>query len=193
MPATDACPSCPACEKDFASGRALRQHVLDKHGLHACLGCLKWFGSTRALEVHDCGRPSIEDLTPPFRSAVGSWVPLAKSTVAKSFGVFWCPTCKKRWFSAHAHRVEPNQQQCEDCLAYHPPVFMWVNETKSESKSTRRVSKGYSEGHSNRYSDSHSDKCSDGFSNESVERREKKPHKAGLCQRCQSGLRCTKA
>jgi hypothetical protein len=167
MPTTNARPTCPNCDKDFASGRALCQHVLDKHRFHACLACGKWFGSAHALDEHDelmyCG-PSVDDLKPPFRGAAGRWVPLLAFTPEKSFGVFWCPPCDKRWFSAHAYRSdpsEPNEQQCNDCLEYHPPVFMWVNEDSDGPIYVRRG---------------------------------KRPaHRAELCRRCQSGKRCTKA
>jgi hypothetical protein len=117
--------------------------------------------------------PSVDDLSPPFPRAAGRWVPLLSFTAAdKSFGVFWCPTCDKRWFSAHAHRVSPNQQQCTQCKTYRSPVFMWENAPRSADYD----SEGSSEGSSDEYS-------------ERIER----PHLAHLCQRCQSGRPCTNA
>ncbi len=121
------------------------------------------------------GGPSVDDLNPPFPRAAGRWVPLLSFTAAegnKSFGVFWCPTCDKRWFSAHAHRVSPNQQQCTQCKTYRSPVFMWVNAPKSADYDSEGSSEGSSDEHS---------------------RRIEKPHLAHLCQRCQSGSFCTNA
>ena len=117
--------------------------------------------------------PSVDDLNPPFPRAAGRWVPLLSFTAAdKSFGVFWCPTCDKRWFSAHAHRVSPNQQQCTQCKTYRSPVFMWENAPRSADYD----SEGSSEGSSDEYSG-----------------RIERPHLAHLCQRCQSGRPCNNA
>ena len=108
--------------------------------VHRCTTCGRDFRTAAGLAMHEdavhaterapspLGGLSADDLNPPFPRAAGRWVPLEEFTGHKSFGIFWCPTCEKRWLSAHAFRDEPNQQQCKICDDDRSPVFMWVND-----------------------------------------------------------------
>ncbi len=142
---------CTTCGRDFRTAAGLAMH---EDAVHAT-----------EREPSPLGGLSADDLNPPFSRAAGRWVPLEEFTGHKSFGIFWCPTCEKRWLSAHAFRDEPNQQQCKICDEDRSPVFMWVNDAtcyRSDSEGSTESTEG---------SDRH--------------------HLAHLCQRCKSGLPCT--
>ena len=149
--------------------------------VHRCTTCGRVFRTAAGLAMHEdavhaterapspLGGLSADDLKPPFPRAAGRWVPLEEFTGHKSFGIFWCPTCEKRWLSAHAFRDEPNQQQCKICDEHRSPVFLWVNDAtyyRSDSEGSTESTEESTEG---------SDR----------------PHLAHLCQRCKSGLPCT--
>ncbi len=143
---------CVACEREFATTRALAQHARDKHSTlkFKCAVCSKAFATGAAALQHtrdahpvivggvysdtdsDSSSDSVNDAPrhPPFPGAEGRWVRADEFPRNKSFGYFVC-ACDAWWFSAHAQKKPGGAAwwtlQCKTCKSRVSPSYMWLN------------------------------------------------------------------
>ncbi|GAX84636.1 hypothetical protein CEUSTIGMA_g12057.t1 [Chlamydomonas eustigma] len=103
----------------------------------------------------------IDKLDPPLESAEGYWVQRKDFEGRKSFGVFQCAQCSRRWYSAHAFKEY--KQGCQRCDRYYLPIAMWVNT-----------------------GDRDSDDDDNGFGDD--EKDDAGPHDSERCEACKAGV-----
>ena len=126
------------CGKEFATERALEQHVESKRGdgAHGATG-----GRGRKKKPSSFGREGggggegradgvldKSSLQDPVNSA-GYWLERSSFRGTKSFGAFECSGCLNVWLSAHAFKSYG--QGCRTCEVESLPKFLWVNTENS--------------------------------------------------------------
>ncbi len=76
-----------------------------------------------------CPDPTFDNFDPPIPGTSGKWVLMEDFSGRKSFGIFFCITCDKYWFTAHA--TKGFKQSCKSCEQKSYPFFMWQNDRAS--------------------------------------------------------------